>query len=59
VNVYGAAGGPTGGELCDLVSEALRECPVRAVSLTAYDPGFDAEGRVPPIALELLRRLGR
>jgi arginase len=59
VNVYGAAGGPTGGELCDLVSEALCECPVRAVSLTAYDPGFDAEGRVPPIALELLRRLGR
>jgi arginase len=58
VNVYGAAGGPTGRELCDLVSEVVRECPVRAVSLTAYDPAFDPDDRVPPIALELLGRLG-
>ena len=28
---------------------------MRALSLTAYDPGFDPEGRVPPIALDLLR----
>jgi arginase len=57
VNVYGAPGGPTGRELCDLVVELRRECPVRAVSLTAYDSGFDPEGRVPPIALKLLRGL--
>ena len=31
--------------------------PVRAVSLTAYDPAFDGDDRVPPIALRLLRTL--
>ena len=30
---------------------------MRAVSLTAYDPGFDPEGRVPPIAMAVLRRV--
>jgi len=58
VNVYGAPDGPTGLELCDLVAGVARSCPVRAVSLTAYDPGFDSAERVPPIALELLRRIG-
>ena len=28
--------------------------PVRAISLTAYDPEVDADGRVPPIAMRLL-----
>jgi arginase len=55
VNIYGAAGGPSGAELADLVATVCRESPVRALSLTAYDPGFDPEGRVPPIALDLLR----
>ena len=45
----------TGARLADLVSAICRESPVRALSLTAYDPGFDPEGRVPPIALDLLR----
>jgi arginase len=58
VNIYGAPGGPGGAELADLVGTVCRESPVRALSLTAYDPGFDAEGRVPPIALDLLRVLG-
>jgi hypothetical protein len=35
----------------------MRAFPVRAVSLTAYDPAFDAEGRVPPIALRVLRTI--
>ena len=55
VNVYAAAGGLTGARLADLVGAICRESPVRALSLTAYDPGFDPEGRVPPIALDLLR----
>jgi arginase len=55
VNVYSAAGGPSGTELADLVGTVCRESPVRALSLTAYDPGFDPDGRVPPIALDLLR----
>ena len=28
---------------------------VRALSLTAYDPDRDSDGRVPPIAMRLLR----
>ena len=36
----------------------LERFPVRAVSLTAYDPDCDREGRVPPIALALLRAVG-
>ena len=55
VNVYAAPGGPDGEELCGLVAGLLRDGRVRAISLTAYDPAFDPEGRVPPIALELLR----
>jgi arginase len=56
--VNGAAGGPRGAELADLVGTVCRESPVRALSLTAYDPGFDPEGRAPPIALDLLRIVG-
>jgi arginase len=59
VNVYGAPGGLDADQLDDLVAELLRAFPVRAVSLTAYDPGFDPEGRVPPIALRLLRTIAR
>lgn len=55
VNVYAAAGGPSGEELCGMVDGLLQDGRVRAISLTAYDPGFDPEGRVPPIALDLLR----
>ena len=55
VNVYAAAGGPTGAQLADLVGAICREAPVRALSLTAYDPGFDPEGRVPRVALDVLR----
>ena len=57
VNIYGAAGGPSGAELAHLVGTVCRESRVRALSLTAYDPAFDPEGRVPPIALDLLRVL--
>jgi arginase len=58
VNVYGASGGLNGGELQHVVATVCNDCPVRAVSLTAYDPDFDTDGRVPPIALNLLRTIG-
>jgi arginase len=57
VNVYGAPGGPAAEELCRLVDAVCATSPLRAMSLTAYDPGFDPDGRVPPIAVELLRLL--
>ena len=49
--------GITGEQLADIAEAMCREFPVRAVSLTAYDPGFDPEERVPPIAMEVLRRV--
>jgi arginase len=57
VNIYGAAGGLSAGRLEALVTAVLERAPVRAVSLTAYDPECDPAGQVPPVALRLLRRV--
>lgn len=57
VNVYSAPGGVTADQLESLVAAVLDRYPVRAVSLTAYDPGRDPDGRVPPIAGRLLSAL--
>jgi len=57
VNVYSAPGGLDGDELDALLAALLRSFPVRALSLTCYDPACDPEARVPPIALRLLRTL--
>ena len=54
VNIYSAQGGLTAAQLETQVRSVLASRPVRAVSLTAYDPEVDAEGRVPPIAMRLL-----
>ena len=63
VNIYSVEGGLTAPQLESQVRSLLERCPVRAVSLTAYDPECDADGRVPPIALQLLEivaeRVGR
>jgi arginase len=57
VNIYSAPGGVRAAQLEAIVAGLLERLPVRALSLTAYDPEADADGRVPPIALGLLRRL--
>jgi arginase len=54
-NLYTSSGGLAGDDLAVLVSALFESFPVRAVSLTAYDPGFDREDRVPPIAVRVLR----
>jgi arginase len=59
VNVYSVPGGPSGAQLEALVGELLERLPVRAVSLTAYDPECDPEDRVPPIALRILEMVAR
>jgi arginase len=58
VNVYGAPGGLTGAELETLVETTCANCNLRAVSLTAYDPTFDTDERVPPIAVRVLTTIG-
>jgi arginase len=55
VNVYGEPGGLDADQLVQAVSALLDRFPVRAVALTAYDPAYDTEDRVPPIVLRLLR----
>jgi arginase len=59
VNVYSAPEGLDGDQLDGLLEAVMRTFPVRAVSLTAYDPACDVEGRVPPIALRLLRTIAQ
>ena len=58
VNVYSAPDGVSGAELESLVGSLLDGFPVRALSLTAYDPEVDVEDRVPAIATALLRAAG-
>jgi arginase len=54
VNIYSAPDGLTAAQLETQVRSILDSRPVRAVSLTAYDPEVDADDRVPPIAMRLL-----
>ena len=54
VNIYSAPDGLSAAQLESQVTALLYTCPVRAISLTAYDPEVDAEDRVPPIAMRLL-----
>jgi arginase len=55
VNVYSAANGVSGAELESLVTGVFDSAPVRALSVTAYDPKCDPADAVPPIANRLLR----
>jgi arginase len=59
VNVYSAPHGPSAGQLEARVGELLERFPVRAVSLTAYDPECDPDGKVPPIALRVIEMVAR
>jgi arginase len=54
VNVYSAPDGVSAEQLETLVGAIAAGCPVRAFSLTAYDPECDVDDRVPPVALRLL-----
>ncbi|HEY1238333.1 MAG TPA: arginase family protein [Solirubrobacterales bacterium] len=58
VNIYSVSGGLTAEQLEAQVRSLLDASPVRAVSLTAYDPEVDPEGRLPPIAMRLLEAVG-
>ncbi|MGE0023180.1 MAG: arginase family protein [Hyphomicrobium sp.] len=59
VNVFGAPGGLDGDELNGLLAALLENFPVRAVTLSAYDPAYDKGDRVPPIAVRLLRTIAQ
>jgi len=54
VNIYSVPGGLAAEQLEAQVRSLLGSGLVRGVSLTAYDPGVDSDGSVPPIAMRLL-----
>lgn len=55
VNIYSVPGGLSAAQLESQVRALLDSHPVRAFSLTAYDPEVDEDERVPPIAIRLLQ----
>ena len=59
VNVFSVPGGVDADQLDDLVAAIAAGFPVRALSLTCYDPSCDAGARVPPIAMRVLRTVAR
>jgi len=54
-NLYTTPNGLDADQLDALITTLLDTFPVHAISLTAYDPSFDRDDRVPPIALRVLR----
>jgi arginase len=57
VNVYHSPSGPDADQVNALVAALLQTFPVRAISVGTYDPVFDPEDHVPPIALRILRTI--
>lgn len=57
VNRYTTPGGPSPDELGRIVCAIARSMPVTGVTLSAYDPAFDPQGDVPPVAGHLLTDL--
>ncbi len=53
-NRYTVAGGPSPKQLREMASAVARSIPVVGVSISAYDPAFDASGDVPPAVGKLL-----
>ncbi|MET3578751.1 arginase [Mesorhizobium robiniae] len=54
VNRYTQPGGPSPDQLRRLVCGLARSIPIAGVTLSAYDPAFDAKGEVPPVVGQLL-----
>jgi arginase len=57
VNIYAAEGGPSAVDVSTAIQAIGERFRIRAAAITAYDPGADPEGRVPPTAVQLLIRI--
>lgn len=57
VNIYAAEGGPSAADVSAAIQAIGDRFRIRAAAITAYDPGADPEGRVPPTAVRLLVRI--
>ena len=56
-NALSVAGGFDAGELEQALTAISSRFEVAAAAMTAYDPSVDPEGRIPPIAAALARRV--
>ncbi|MFL5540416.1 MAG: arginase family protein [Longimicrobiaceae bacterium] len=56
-NAFAAPGGLTAGEVRRVAEEVAARIPIAAASITAYDPAYDADGRMLEIGLELMETL--
>ena len=54
VNLYAAEGGPSAADVAEAIRSIGERFRIRAAAMTAYDPGTDREGQVPPTAVRLL-----
>jgi arginase len=54
VNRYARPGGPSPDQLRQLVCGLARSIPIVGITISAYDPAFDAKGEVPPVVGQLL-----
>ncbi len=54
VNRYALPGGPNPEQLRQLVCGLAKSIPIVGITLSAYDPAFDAKGEVPPVVGQLL-----
>jgi arginase len=59
VNRYGCAGGFTRERFVELVREIRGKFKIGGAAITAYDPSYDREGRVPGIVREVVEALVR
>ena len=53
VNAFCGGPGLSRGELLAAIAVAGRRCPVAAGAITAYDPGYDADGRIGRTAIDV------
>lgn len=58
-SIFSEPGGLLTAQVVAAVEAAGRVAPIRAVSLTAYDPAADPDGGVANAAVEILRAVGR
>jgi arginase len=56
-NEYSAAGGLRASEVAAAIEEVGGRLPLRAASVTAYDPSFDPDGSLAETAVELIVRI--
>ena len=56
-NRYVTSGGPSPGQLRDATCAMALALPVVGITVSAYDPAFDAQSDVPPLVGQLLNDL--